>query len=179
MGLSGVNMAFPDKATTNKSQPHSNFLDLNACNLTEFPQILCIQDELNVLGLSYNRIHGAIIQWLVNITRESLHLSQNLLTGFEQPVEFLPWEPMMPPRIKWQEPLLSLFVMHVWITSMYLTTTWVVRFLTASMNLNLQGNNFHGNIPCSYPKSCKLKVITSAKISQKVVFLDPWSIVLC
>ncbi|KAJ8435684.1 hypothetical protein Cgig2_014265 [Carnegiea gigantea] len=82
LGLSGVNMAFPDKATTNKSQPQSNFLDLNLCNLTEFPQILHVQDELNVLDLSYNRIHGKILPWLVNITRESPHLSQNLLTSY-------------------------------------------------------------------------------------------------
>ncbi|XP_021764435.1 receptor like protein 30-like [Chenopodium quinoa] len=57
-------------------------------------QFLRYQGELKVLSLSWNKIKGDIPQWFVNTTRENLlilNLSNNLLTGFEQPSVFIPW----------------------------------------------------------------------------------------
>ncbi|KAJ9686886.1 hypothetical protein PVL29_015655 [Vitis rotundifolia] len=52
------------------------------------------QDEVEVLSLFNNKIHGPIPKWMWNISKEtlgSLDLSQNSLTGFDQPPVVLPW----------------------------------------------------------------------------------------
>ncbi|KAJ8448975.1 hypothetical protein Cgig2_004030 [Carnegiea gigantea] len=94
MNLAGVKLAFLGKNTANESVPKLNMLNLNSCNLREFPQFLRSQDALEDLDLGSNNIHGFIPRWFINITQETLYslsLSNNLLTGFEQPVMFLPW----------------------------------------------------------------------------------------
>ncbi|XP_021724305.1 receptor like protein 30-like [Chenopodium quinoa] len=92
--LSGVSLTFPQNISTNSSILKLHTLGLKSCNLTEFPKFLRYQDELRGLFLQGNNITGNIPQWLVNTTRENLlflYLSNNLLTGFEQPLIFLPW----------------------------------------------------------------------------------------
>ncbi|XP_021759202.1 receptor-like protein 12 [Chenopodium quinoa] len=92
--LTGVSLTFPRDLNTNSSLLQLEILDLDSCNLTEFPEFLHSQGELKVLSLSGNKIKGDIPQWFVNTTRENLlilNLSNNLLTGFEQPLVFIPW----------------------------------------------------------------------------------------
>ncbi|KAJ8443482.1 hypothetical protein Cgig2_016965 [Carnegiea gigantea] len=92
--LSGVKLKFSSLNATSESVPKLSLLELNSCNLMDFPQFLRSQHELNLLDLGNNNIHGFIPQWFVNVTQESLytlHLSDNSLTGFEKPVMFLPW----------------------------------------------------------------------------------------
>ncbi|KAJ8425889.1 hypothetical protein Cgig2_033162 [Carnegiea gigantea] len=94
LDLDGVNLAFSKDTAMNKSYPKLNRLYLRSCNLVEFPQFLRSQDELKIVHLSHNQIHGLIPQWFLNISRESLHilhLSQNFLTSFEHPMKMLPW----------------------------------------------------------------------------------------
>ncbi|XP_021843372.2 receptor-like protein 6 [Spinacia oleracea] len=91
--LSHVNLTFPNSGT-NSSLPKLKLLELAYCNLTEFPQFLQYQNELQSLSLRGNNIKGILPQWLVNITKESLliiNLSGNKLTGFEQATVVLPW----------------------------------------------------------------------------------------
>ncbi|WKA06541.1 hypothetical protein VitviT2T_024437 [Vitis vinifera] len=79
---------------TNVTLPKFKLLGLDSCNLTEFPDFLQNQDELEVLFLSDNKIHGPIPKWMWNISQEnleSLDLSGNLLTGFNQHPVVLPW----------------------------------------------------------------------------------------
>ncbi|KAJ8448983.1 hypothetical protein Cgig2_004038 [Carnegiea gigantea] len=94
LNLGGVKLTFLGKNTANESVPKLNVLYLNSCNLREFPQFLRSQDALEELDLGNNGIHGFIPRWFMNTTQETLYilgLSHNLLTGFEQPVMFLPW----------------------------------------------------------------------------------------
>ncbi|KAJ8443474.1 hypothetical protein Cgig2_016957 [Carnegiea gigantea] len=94
LSLVGVKLTFLGKNTANESVPKLNWLYLNSCNLREFPQFLRSQDALEELDLGNNSIHGFIPRWFINITQETLYslsLSNNLLTGFEQPVMLLPW----------------------------------------------------------------------------------------
>ena len=86
--LSSINI----NATT---LPKFKVLGLNSCNVTVFPDFLQNQDELEVLLLRQNKIHGPIPKWLWNTSKETLayiDLSHNFLTGFDQnhPV-VLPW----------------------------------------------------------------------------------------
>ncbi|XP_021762688.1 receptor-like protein 12 [Chenopodium quinoa] len=93
--LDGVRLTFPSNTSTNSSSLlRLQFLSLDSCNLNEFPKFLQYQDKLETLSL-WGNIIGDIPQWLVNTTRKSLlslNLSNNLLTGFEKPLVFLPWK---------------------------------------------------------------------------------------
>ncbi|XP_021766309.1 receptor-like protein 12 [Chenopodium quinoa] len=93
--LTGVSLTFPrDLSTSNSSLLKFEILGFESRNLTEFPEFLRYQGELKTLFLSGNKIKGEIPQWFVNTTRENLlflNLSNNLLTGFEQPLVFIPW----------------------------------------------------------------------------------------
>ncbi|XP_021771716.1 receptor like protein 30-like [Chenopodium quinoa] len=93
--LSDINLRFFPNARTNSSLPKFSVLELQSCNLTEFPQFLHHQDNLMFLSFKQNNIVGTIPQWFVNRTLDSLSeldLSDNFLTGFEQPPQvFLPW----------------------------------------------------------------------------------------
>ncbi|KAJ8435679.1 hypothetical protein Cgig2_014260 [Carnegiea gigantea] len=192
--LDGVHLAFPEDIATNKSHPKLNFLSLISCNLAEFPQFLSNQDDLEVVHLSYNQIHGLIPQWFLNISKESLHILQlphNLLTAFEHPMKMLPWNylnvldlsgnqlqgslPIPPTSIKIYQVSNNRLVGSI---PQQICHAGSLNYLDMSNNdlggqipdciselarslvmLNLRGNNFHGIIPRSYPKSCKLKMI--------------------
>ncbi|KAJ8441809.1 LOW QUALITY PROTEIN: hypothetical protein Cgig2_021499 [Carnegiea gigantea] len=85
---------FPEDTASNKSHPKLKFIFLSSCNLAEFPQFLRSQDELEIVSMAHNQIHGLIPQWFLNISTESLHilrLSHNNLTAFEHSVKMLPW----------------------------------------------------------------------------------------
>ncbi|KAI8558071.1 hypothetical protein RHMOL_Rhmol04G0060000 [Rhododendron molle] len=65
-----------------------------SCNLKEFPKFLRFQDELEVLNLANNGIHGQIPTWLWNTIKETMRnidLHGNFLTGFEQHPNAIPW----------------------------------------------------------------------------------------
>ena len=92
--LSDNMLSLLSHTSANATFPKLNFLELNACNLTEFPDFLHNQDELKMLSLSNNKIHGPIPKWMWNISKETLivlDLSGNLLTGFDQQPVVLPW----------------------------------------------------------------------------------------
>ncbi|KAM4108735.1 hypothetical protein ACB094_03G067700 [Castanea mollissima] len=96
--LSGVHLSFPNNSTFNTTIPKLKLLMLELCNLTEFPNFLRYQNELELLDLSYNNIHGQIPKWIFNIGTETLvylELNFNYLTGFES-FEYtpfvLPWD---------------------------------------------------------------------------------------
>ncbi|KAK9669647.1 hypothetical protein RND81_13G145800 [Saponaria officinalis] len=92
--LSGLNLTFSPTSQPNSYQFKLQLLALVSCNLTEFPEFLRDQTKLESLQLGQNHINGSIPQWFVNTSKESLlsfELSDNNLTGFEQPVTVLPW----------------------------------------------------------------------------------------
>ncbi|XP_059654528.1 receptor-like protein 6 [Cornus florida] len=81
---------------TNVTLPKFKSLNLNSCNLTEFPNFLKTQDQLVYLNLSNNRIQGPLPTWIWNMstqTLDTLDLSHNFITGFHQPPPLvLPWD---------------------------------------------------------------------------------------
>ncbi|XVF81446.1 hypothetical protein PTKIN_Ptkin15bG0155800 [Pterospermum kingtungense] len=87
--LSDINLSVLTNITTNGTVPKFRYLALASCNLLEFPYFLREQDELEMLELSENKIHGQIPKWVWEMSKESLQLlslSGNFLTGFDQPV---------------------------------------------------------------------------------------------
>ncbi|OMO99369.1 hypothetical protein COLO4_13323 [Corchorus olitorius] len=81
-------------ANFNVTPPKFKLLGLASCNLTKFPDFLRGQDELEILELADNRIHGLIPKWFWTVGKESLkylNLGFNYLTGFEELPDILPW----------------------------------------------------------------------------------------
>ncbi|CAN6574066.1 unnamed protein product [Malus baccata var. baccata] len=95
LGLGHNKLFVRVKSGSSATLPKFEYLELDECNLTEFPDFLKNQYELESLDISGNNIHGQIPKWLWNATRETLvnlHLSSNFLTGFEENPITLPWK---------------------------------------------------------------------------------------
>ncbi|KAJ6865441.1 hypothetical protein NC651_035874 [Populus alba x Populus x berolinensis] len=74
--------------------PKLEVLTLSGYNPSEFPSFLRDQNHLVLLDLADNKLEGHIPKWFMNmstITLEDLSLARNLLTGFEQSFDVLPW----------------------------------------------------------------------------------------
>lgn len=89
--LSSNRLSLRTEATSNTTSRKFRTVGLRSCNLTEFPNFLKNQQNLNLLDLSSNRIHGKIPKWLLEQNFSSLNLSHNLLTGFDQYPIVCPW----------------------------------------------------------------------------------------
>lgn len=197
LDLSSTRITFPSNTSINSSLLSKQFdiLNLGSCNLTDFPQFLRKQDNLQFLSLSGNNINSTIPKWFMNISRGSLlllDLSENLLTSFEHSQLVLPWTSLKfldltGNRLKGILPYPSKTT-EIYLISHNLLTGFIpqqvcflsaLTFLDLSDNnlsgeipsciakllstslvaLNLRGNNFHGTIPASFTRSCKLKMI--------------------
>ncbi|KAF3457076.1 hypothetical protein FNV43_RR01733 [Rhamnella rubrinervis] len=81
-------------SNTNGTFPSFQKLGLSSCNLTLFPDLLKYQDGLQMLDLRGNQLHGQIPNWIWNTSTETMFyvdISENSLTGFDQPLVFIPW----------------------------------------------------------------------------------------
>ncbi|XP_048324674.1 receptor-like protein 43 [Ziziphus jujuba] len=76
--------------------PQFHGLSLSSCNISEFPDFLKTQHELQFLDLSCNRIGGPIPKWFLSIgtkTLQQLNLSHNSISGWEEIQSLiLPWK---------------------------------------------------------------------------------------
>ncbi|XVF81457.1 hypothetical protein PTKIN_Ptkin15bG0156700 [Pterospermum kingtungense] len=87
--LSDNNLSVLTNITINGTVPKFRNLGLASCNLLEFPNFLHEQDDLEILELSGNKIHGQIPKWVWDMSKESLSilgLARNFLTGFDKPI---------------------------------------------------------------------------------------------
>ena len=155
--LSGNRLSLLSYTRTNVTLPKFKILGLASCNLTEFPDFLQNQDELEVLSLSDNKIHGPIPQWMWNISKETLgalELSGNLLTGFDQHPVVLPWSRLNSLRLDsntLQGPLPipppSTFEYSVSGNKLTGEIPPLICNMTSLMLLDLSSNNLSGRIP--------------------------------
>ncbi|KAF7825733.1 Receptor-like protein 12 [Senna tora] len=87
--LSHINLSLLTKTiSSNASVPRNiRVLDLFACNINEFPKILKYQNQLEILDLSQNKMHGTLPSWIWRKKNLwELILSNNLLTGEISPM---------------------------------------------------------------------------------------------
>eukprot|EP00257_Ricinus_communis_P003373 XP_002515406.2 receptor-like protein 7 [Ricinus communis] len=92
--LSENNLSLVGSPNSNATLSKLRVLGLSSCNLREFPAFLRWQNELEFLDLSRNKLEGLIPNWILNWGIENLtflNLAYNFLTGFEQPLNLLPW----------------------------------------------------------------------------------------
>ena len=92
--LSSNNLSLLIDPSTNATLQKFKVLGLGSCDLSDFPDFLRNQDQLEVLLLDQNKIHGRIPEWISNLSKDTLvllDLSRNFLTGFDQTLDVLPW----------------------------------------------------------------------------------------
>ncbi|KAK9221111.1 hypothetical protein WN944_009536 [Citrus x changshan-huyou] len=185
LSLSNISLSVSTKLTVNSSFPNLSDLDLSACNISEFPDILRTQHQLEWLDLSKNQIRGRIPNWMWDIgvhTLQLLILSQNFLTS----IDHLPWKnlqylaldsnllqgslPDLPPHMA--QLLISNNSLTGEIPSSFCNLN-SIQYLDLSnnsltgqipqclgysklKNLDLGMNKFLGSIPQTYAKGCNL-----------------------
>ncbi|KAB2075250.1 hypothetical protein ES319_A07G209800v1 [Gossypium barbadense] len=69
-------------------------VNLKHLDLHKFPDFLLSQDEVELLDLRDNKIHGFIPKWIWGLSAQTLHvldLSENFLRGFDQPIVVPQW----------------------------------------------------------------------------------------
>ncbi|KAF5452678.1 hypothetical protein F2P56_027649 [Juglans regia] len=92
--LSRNNITLLTNLSTNSTFPKFRMLLLAHCDLGEFPEFLRNQDQLELLDLGGNKIHGQVPKWMGNVSIETLWglgLRYNFLTGFDQLPVVLPY----------------------------------------------------------------------------------------
>ncbi|KAG2722067.1 hypothetical protein I3760_02G112200 [Carya illinoinensis] len=92
--LSRNNISLLTKPSINSTFAKFSVLYLVDCDLGEFPEFLKNQDQLELLDLGGNKIHGQVPKWMWNVSIETLcalYLDDNFLTGFDQLPVVLPY----------------------------------------------------------------------------------------
>ncbi|GMH14461.1 hypothetical protein Nepgr_016302 [Nepenthes gracilis] len=150
--------------------PRLLVLECSSCNITEFPDFLRTQEDLVVLDLSNNKIHGNIPKWAQNIGKDSLHyldLSGNILTSS---LDLLQWKNLhyinlnsnifageMPFAIC---TLISLQVLDLSYNSLSGEISRCFKNFSDQLTmLDLKSNKFHGTLPSSIGKCSNLRTL--------------------
>ncbi|CAN7010237.1 unnamed protein product [Brassica oleracea var. botrytis] len=88
--LSGNNISPPSLSSNSDIPPNLERLFLSGCNISGFPNILKILENLEMLDLSENSIKGKIPEWLWSLPRLStVSFANNLFNGFQGPTDVL------------------------------------------------------------------------------------------
>ncbi|KAF3442375.1 hypothetical protein FNV43_RR16291 [Rhamnella rubrinervis] len=129
----------------NSILPKLIVFNLASCKISEFPEFLKSQDELETLDLSNNRIEGPIPNWLLDVATESLtrlNLSYNFISSWEQAPSILPWKNLV----------------YLGLHSNKLQGSLAVPSLSTEYFI-ISGNNVSGSIRPSFCKLIHLQVL--------------------
>ncbi|XP_011032612.1 PREDICTED: receptor-like protein 12 isoform X2 [Populus euphratica] len=151
-------------------RPKLELLTLSGCNLGELPSFLRDQNHLEFLELEDNELVGHIPKWFMNvstITLQALSLAGNLLTGFEQSLDVLPWNNLLSLSLssnKFQGslpiPPPAIYEYKVSNNKLNEEIPEVICNLTSLSVLDLSFNNFSGKLPqCLGNKSSTASVL--------------------
>ncbi|KAM7481247.1 hypothetical protein LguiB_005830 [Lonicera macranthoides] len=155
--LGGNRITFLSNNKTNDTLPSFRILFLENCNIIEFHHFLRFQDELEALSLIDNKIRGKIPKWVSNMSKETLALINfggNMLEGFEQLSEVLPWVNLgtlnlRNNMLRGPLPVPSLTIFDYIVSSNLLTGEIPSSFcgMSGLQTLDFSNNNLHGTIP--------------------------------
>jgi Leucine-rich repeat (LRR) protein len=168
LSYNNLSMLYSHNATI--PRPKLELLTLSGCNLGELPSFLRDQNHLEFLELEDNELVGHIPKWFMNmstITLEALSLAGNLLTGFEQSLDVLPWNNLLSLSLSSNEfqgslpiPPPAIYEYKVSNNKLNGEIPEVICNLTSLSVLDLSINNFSGKLPqCLGNKSSTASVL--------------------
>nr|XP_023918679.1 receptor-like protein 9DC3 [Quercus suber] len=155
--LSVNNLSLLVRPNTTTSREKFKVLGLGFSGLSDFPDFLQSEDELEYLVLSQNKIHGQIPKWMWSLSKDTLHcleMSNNFLTGFEQAPDFPPWTNLRVLDLSRNELQGSLPVPPPSIYVYYIANNMFSGEISPMI-----WNNFHGSIPQMFMRGSKLRMI--------------------
>jgi Leucine-rich repeat (LRR) protein len=168
--LSLNHISFITKTNSNATQNKFKVLGLGSCNLSHFPDFLRNQNQLQLLDLSYNNIHGQIPIWVWNTSKETLkfvNFSHNYLTGFDQHQDNFPWPQLLVLDLSFNKIQESLRIPPP-STKIYSVANNMLQGeispsicnLSSLYSLDLSNNQFSGILPhCLSNLSCSLNIL--------------------
>lgn len=141
-------------------------LNLASCNLKTVPGFLRNKSKLTNLDLSHNQIQGKVPNWIWKIkSLRYLNISQNLLTGFEDPLQNLTSNlialDLHNNYLQGSIPVIPKFAVYL----DYSTNNFSVipqdigNYLSSAIFLSLSNNSLHGTIPGSLCNAANLLVL--------------------
>ncbi|XP_040943961.1 receptor-like protein 7 [Gossypium hirsutum] len=152
---------FPKKlplSDANFSFPVLRGLSLGSCNISAFPEFLKSQENLGYLGLSNNKISGAIPNWVWKKSLRYLYLANNHLSSLDQ---LLPNQSSTSSQTSLTRPICNLSQIKVFNAS-HNNLSGTIPNCLGKMNdlylLDLQGNNFSGMLP-KFSKANQLSIL--------------------
>uniref|UniRef100_A0A2N9IG45 Leucine-rich repeat-containing N-terminal plant-type domain-containing protein n=1 Tax=Fagus sylvatica TaxID=28930 RepID=A0A2N9IG45_FAGSY len=168
--LSLNHISFITKTNSNATQNKFKVLGLGSCNLSHFPDFLLNQNQLQLLDLSYNNIHGQIPIWVWNTSKETLkfvNFSHNYLTGFDQHQDNFPWPQLLVLDLSFnkfkelpQIPPPSTKIYSVANNMLHGDISPLICNLSSLYSLDLSNNQFSGILPhCLSNLSCSLNIL--------------------
>ena len=158
----------------NVTLPKFNLQGLRSCSLIQIPTFLENQNELVVLELGQNNIQSQMPKWMWSMSRESLkvlNLSQNELTGVEEPRDALPWVnlyvlDLSDNRLRESVPILpaicklsSLVALQLLSNQMSGVLPQCIGNLSYLDIMNFRQNLLHGTVPDSFRNGSKLRFL--------------------
>ncbi|KAM6570795.1 hypothetical protein CsatB_018780 [Cannabis sativa] len=149
------------KREPNTTLSNLEYLLLASCNLTKFPEFIVHQNNLELLDLSYNRIHGQIPKDLMNSSSlqglKVIDLSNNLITGFHNYTTILPWSNlrafyMQSNLLQGQLPIPPSSIIHYDVSNNILSgrIPSSICNLSSILVLELTNNNLSGEFPLCF-----------------------------
>ncbi|KAK7841975.1 receptor-like protein 47 [Quercus suber] len=171
------NISFLTKTETNATQNKFQALGLASCNLSNFPDFLSNQDQLQYLDLSYNNIQGQIPKWLWNTSTKTLmfvNFSHNLLTGFDMYLPNFPWPQLQILDLTFNK-LQALPKIIPPYTLVYLVANNMLQGeipssicnLSSLYSLDLSNNKFNGILPDCYGSGLVIGVVLGNIVAEK------------
>ncbi|XP_018472631.2 receptor-like protein 6 [Raphanus sativus] len=156
LDLSGIPVSTSN--ITSDSDFSSNFgdLSLSGCNITEFPEFIRNQRNLNSLDMSKNSIKGHVPDWLWSLQElHNLDLSHNSLSGFDGSLKAVSGSKISMLDLRSNDFQGKIFIPSTSVTFLLASSNNFTGEIPLSLCsaqfsptiIDLSNNNFHGSIP--------------------------------
>ncbi|RID44231.1 hypothetical protein BRARA_I01041, partial [Brassica rapa] len=156
LSLSGIPLSTANITSDSDFSSNFEYLSFSGCNITEFPEFLRDQRNLEYLYLSNNNIKGQVPDWLWRLQAlQSLNLSHNSLSGFDGSLKAVPGSHIEMLDLRSNAFQGRLFIPSTSIAYLFASsnnfTGEIPRSLCGGQSsptiIDLSNNNFHGSIP--------------------------------
>ncbi|KAH0867299.1 hypothetical protein HID58_074321, partial [Brassica napus] len=161
LALSGILLSTANITSVSDFSSQFRYVYLSGCNITEFPEFIRDQRNLDSLDLSNNNIKGQLPDWLWRLEElQVVKLSNNSLSGFDGSLKAVTGSQINVLDLSSNAFQGPLFIPSTSITYLFVSNNnftgevpQLICGLTSPTIIDLSNNNFHGYIPRCLGKS--------------------------